>query len=137
MTWMPVAGILLYVISSTIGLLPIPLMLIAELYPLEIRGMAYSLTYSLNCVLMFAALQSYYSLNELLGGASSLQWFFAAVCCGGLIYAYVFMPETKGRKLTDINNYFKEHIMYIGQKNNNNNNVKASPEEQQKLNGTR
>ncbi|XP_018561700.1 facilitated trehalose transporter Tret1-2 homolog isoform X2 [Anoplophora glabripennis] len=116
MKWVPVAALLYYVITSTIGLLPIPTMLIAELFPLEIRGIGYSVSYSLNCMFMFAALQSYFDLNAFFGGATNLQWFFACICLGGLVYSYIFVPETFGMTLKDITEYFKTNWLYIGYK---------------------
>lgn len=114
MTWLPVACILLYVVTSIIGVLPIPNMLLAELFPLEIRGTGYSIGYSICCMIMFSALQSYYTLSNILGGAKNLQWFFSVTCLGALVYSYIFLPETKGVKLTDINTYFKHQSVYIG-----------------------
>ncbi|XP_019766739.2 facilitated trehalose transporter Tret1 isoform X2 [Dendroctonus ponderosae] len=112
--WIPVAALLFYVVASTVGLLPIPNMLIAELFPLEIRGIGYSISYSLCCILMFIALQSYYGMSDFFGGASNLQWFFAIVCLGGAVYSYIFLPETFGMKLADITDYFKTQFVYIG-----------------------
>ncbi|KAL1501228.1 hypothetical protein ABEB36_006594 [Hypothenemus hampei] len=114
MRWIPVAALLFYVVASTLGLLPIPNMMIAELFPLEIRGIGYSISYSFCCILMFFALQSYYGLNEFLGGASNLQWFFGIICLGGGVYSYIFLPETFGMKLKDITDYFKNRFIYIG-----------------------
>lgn len=112
--WVPVAALLFYVVASTLGMLPIPNMLIAELFPLEIRGIGYSVSYSLCCVLMFVALQSYYGMSDFFGGASNLQWFFGIICLGGAVYSFIFLPETFGMKLTDITNYFKTRFVYIG-----------------------
>ncbi|XP_066144663.1 facilitated trehalose transporter Tret1-like isoform X2 [Euwallacea fornicatus] len=114
MRWVPVAALLFYVVASTIGLLPIPNMLIAELFPLEIRGIGYSVSYSMCCVLMFIALQSYYGMSDFFGGSSNLQWFFGIICLGGAVYSYIFLPETFGMKLIDITNYFKNRFVYIG-----------------------
>ncbi|XP_076256617.1 facilitated trehalose transporter Tret1-2 homolog isoform X1 [Rhynchophorus ferrugineus] len=115
--WVPVAALLFYVVASTIGLLPIPNMLIAELFPLEIRGIGYSISYSLCCILMFIALQTYYTMSDLFGGASNLQLFFGCICLGGAIYSYIFLPETFGMKLNDITDYFKYRFIYIGSGN--------------------
>lgn len=112
--WVPVAALLFYVVASTLGLLPIPNMMMAELFPLEIRGIGYSVSYSLCCVLMFIALQSYYSMSDFFGGASNLQWFFAVICLGGAVYSYVLLPETFGMRLIDITKYFKKKFVYIG-----------------------
>lgn len=40
-TWVPVAALLMYVVTSMIGLLPIPWTMTAELFPIEIRGVAH------------------------------------------------------------------------------------------------
>lgn len=112
--WVPVIALLFYVVASTIGLLPIPTMLIAEFFPLEIRGIGYSISYSIFCILMFIALQTYYTMSDFFGGASNLQLFFGAICVGGCIYSYCFLPETFGMKLIDITDYFKTKFIYIG-----------------------
>lgn len=51
-----------------VGMLTIPWTMTAELFPTEIRGIAHSISYSIANLLMFAALQSYRSLQDFLGG---------------------------------------------------------------------
>jgi len=51
-----------------VGMLTIPWTMTAELFPTEIRGIAHSVSYSMANLLMFAALQSYRSLQTFLGG---------------------------------------------------------------------
>lgn len=99
-----------------VGLLSIPWTIIAELFPIEIRGVAHSIVYSIANVIMFIAIQSYYNLNRLFGGSSGLQYFFAIVSLGGLIYSYVFLPETHKKKLSEIENYFIHHTTYLSYK---------------------
>ncbi|KAJ8949171.1 hypothetical protein NQ318_021662 [Aromia moschata] len=112
--WVPVVLLLLYVITSMIGLLPIPWTMTAELFPIEIRGVAHSIAYSVANVLMFAAVQSYYTLDEILGGAAGMQWFFAVVSVMASLYVFVFLPETHGKKLSDITSYFVDNTIYLG-----------------------
>ncbi|KAJ8921191.1 hypothetical protein NQ315_013663 [Exocentrus adspersus] len=133
--WVPVLALLIYVVASTLGLLPIPTMLIAELFPLEIRGIGYSVSYSLGCMFMFAALQNYFTMNEFFGGATNLQWFFAIVCLGGLVYTYIFIPETFGVKLTDITEYFKDKWIYIGYEKVAKNNAVTERQRENSKNG--
>lgn len=104
--WIPVACVLLYVCTSMIGLLTIPWTMTAELFPTDIRGLAHSISYSMANVLMFAAIQSYIPLSQLLGSAYAVHWFFAAVSICGFIFALFFLPETHGKKLTEIQAYF-------------------------------
>lgn len=109
-------SLLLYVVTSMIGLLPIPWTMTAELFPIEIRGIAHSIAYSMANLLMFASVQSYRSLTRIFNGAHGLQWFFAVVALAGLVYATVFLPETHGKKLKDIENYFVHNTVYFGSK---------------------
>lgn len=111
--WVPVAMLLLYVVTSMMGLLSIPWTMTAELFPLAIRGMAHSASYSVANFLMFASIQSYYFLNELLGGSSGLQYFFAVISLCGLFYSFIFLPETHGKKLSQIEAYFKDNTAFI------------------------
>lgn len=96
-----------------IGLLPIPWTMTAELFPLEIRGVAQSMSYASANILMFLAVQSYPSLANLLGGIVYAQWFFAVICLVGLVFMVIFLPETHGKKLNDIVEYFVHNTVYL------------------------
>lgn len=106
LSWIPVICLLLYVCSSMIGLLTIPWTMTAELFPTEIRGTGHTISYSMANILMFAAVQSYRSLQDFLGGAHAAQWFFASVSVCGFFFALLILPETHGKKLSDIEAYF-------------------------------
>ncbi|KAJ8941213.1 hypothetical protein NQ314_010461 [Rhamnusium bicolor] len=112
--WVPVLLLLLYVITSMIGLLPIPWTMTAELFPIEIRGVAHSIAYSIANVLMFASVQSYWALNDIFGGAAGIQWFFAVVSVLASVYVFIFLPETHGKKLSEITAYFVHNTIFLG-----------------------
>jgi MFS family permease len=99
-----------------VGLLSIPWTMTAELFPTEIRGLAHGVTISFAHIIMFVSIQCYRDVRDLLGGAHAVQWFFAATALGGAVFVYVFLPETHGKKLTDIEEYFKENSIYIRRK---------------------
>lgn len=105
-TWVPVVCLLMFVAFSMFGLLTIPWTMTAELFPTSIRGIAHSISYSTANVLMFFAIQSYRPMISILGGAYAVQWLFASVSLSGLLFALFFMPETHGKKLKDIEDYF-------------------------------
>ncbi|XP_011861463.1 PREDICTED: facilitated trehalose transporter Tret1-2 homolog isoform X1 [Vollenhovia emeryi] len=114
--WVPVACLLLYVCTSMIGMLTIPWTMTAELFPTEIRGFAHSVSYSIANLLMFAALQSYRSLQTFLGGSYAVQWFFAGVSVGAAIFVWLMLPETHGKKLSEIEEYFHNNFLALGAK---------------------
>lgn len=104
-TWVPVVSLLLFVAFSMFGLLTIPWTMTAELFPTAIRGIAHSISYSVANVLMFFAIKSYRPMLFALGGTHNVQFFFAAVSLSGVVFTF-FMPETHGKKLKDIEEYF-------------------------------
>ncbi|XP_028131314.1 facilitated trehalose transporter Tret1 [Diabrotica virgifera virgifera] len=113
-TWVPVTSLLMYVVCSVLGLMFLPFMLISELFPLEIRGVGYTIAYSINMLFMFGSLQSYYWLIDILGGVAYLQWMFSVLSISAAVYTYFFLPETKGKKLSEVSEYFKTGWLYIG-----------------------
>ena len=46
------------------------------------------------------------SLSDFLGGAYAIQWFFAVVSIISFFFALFILPETKGKKLSEIEAYF-------------------------------
>ncbi|XP_043280516.1 facilitated trehalose transporter Tret1-like isoform X2 [Venturia canescens] len=112
--WIPVVCLLLYVCTSMIGMLTIPWTMTAELFPTEIRGIAQSFSYAMANVLMFAAVQSYRGLSDFLGGAHAIQWFFAAVSLGSAVFVWLLLPETHGKKLSEIEEYFHNNFLAVG-----------------------
>ncbi|XP_047355415.1 facilitated trehalose transporter Tret1-like isoform X1 [Vespa velutina] len=111
--WVPIVCLLLYVCTSMVGMLTIPWTMTAELFPTEIRGIAHSISYSMANLIMFAALQSYRSLQDFLGGSYAGQWFFAGISLASTIFVILMLPETHGKKLSEIEEYFHNHFLAI------------------------
>ncbi|XP_020281335.1 facilitated trehalose transporter Tret1-like [Pseudomyrmex gracilis] len=112
--WVPVLCLLLYVCTSMVGMLTIPWTMTAELFPTEIRGIAHSISYSMANLLMFAALQSYRNLQTFLGGSYAVQWFFTGVSLGAAVFVWLLLPETHGKKLSEIEEYFQNNFLALG-----------------------
>ncbi|XP_049846959.1 facilitated trehalose transporter Tret1-like [Schistocerca gregaria] len=112
-TWIPVACILGYVCASMIGLLGIPWTMTAELFPTQIRGLAHGILMSFAHIVMFVTIQYYFDMLNFFGGAHVLQWFFAVVCIMAAVHVWIFLPETHGVTLSDIEKYFRENTFYF------------------------
>lgn len=107
LNFIPVLCLLLFVCSSMIGLLTIPWTMTAELFPTDIRGIGHSICFSMANCLMFLAVQSYRTLLEILG-PHGIQWFFSFISIVGFFYALIWLPETHGKKLSEIEAYFQK-----------------------------
>lgn len=47
-------------------------------------------------------------------GSYAVQWFFAAVSVGATIFVWLLLPETHGKKLSEIEEYFHNHFLALG-----------------------
>lgn len=115
-TWVPVAALAMYVVTSMIGLLNIPWTMTAELFPIEIRGMAHSLSNAFAYLLMFVAIQTYYGMKDFFNGLVGMQLFYAAISVSGSLYVLLVLPETHKKKLKEIEEYFLHNTFYLCQK---------------------
>ena len=101
--WIPVTSLSLHVIAYSIGAGPVPFIVMAEIFPPEVRGIAMSVIQLLGTSLSFASVKLFPNFIVFLGQSGC--FFFYAGCCFILIFFTLFaVPETKGRTLQSIIN---------------------------------
>jgi len=103
--WIAVGSVLFYIASFAISLGPIFWLIIAEIYPLKIRGRAMSLATVANWGFNMLVAATFLTLTEKLGRPGTF-WLFALISIIGIIYCYFYVPETKGHTLEQI----EEHL---------------------------
>jgi MFS transporter, SP family, xylose:H+ symportor len=84
-----------------ISLAPITWVLIAEIFPNQIRGTAVSIAVSALWIACFAVTFTFPLLNSAIGLTGTF-WVFAGVCFAGFLFVLRFVPETKGKSLEEI-----------------------------------
>ncbi|XP_011693005.1 PREDICTED: facilitated trehalose transporter Tret1-like [Wasmannia auropunctata] len=99
--WLPLTSLTLFMISFSIGMGPIPWMLMAELFPAETKAVASGIAVMLNWFLVFLVTKTFPAMNEGLG-ADVTFWIFAAIMAAGTAFTYFFIPETKGKTSQEI-----------------------------------
>ncbi|MFA5168350.1 MAG: sugar porter family MFS transporter [Candidatus Omnitrophota bacterium] len=104
--WICVISVVFYIASFAIGLGPIFWLMIAEIYPLRVRGRAMSLATVANWGFNMLVAATFLTLTETLGKAGTF-WLFAGVSVFGIIFCYFFVPETKGFTLEEIEQHLK------------------------------
>jgi len=99
----PIAVITLmaYVAFFAISLGPIFWLLIAEIYPLKIRGLAEGTAAATNWAANFLVSLTFLTLVELLGPSWTF-WLYGLLSVAAWIFSYRLVPETKGRTLEEI-----------------------------------
>jgi len=95
-----------YVASFAISLGPIFWLLIAEIYPLKIRGIAEGTAATFNWASNLIVSLTFLTLIEKFG-ASSTFLLYAVASVASWLFAYYFVPETKGRTLEQIEAFWR------------------------------
>jgi len=102
-----VLSVVLYIASFAISLGPIFWLIISEIYPLGVRGRAMSIATMANWGFNLVVASTFLTFIDKLGKAGTF-WLYAVICVTGLIFCYLYVPETKGRSLEDIENFLKK-----------------------------
>jgi sugar porter (SP) family MFS transporter len=96
-----ILGLLIYTGSFAIGLGPVFWLLIAEIYPLTIRGAAMSVATIANWLANFVVTISFLTIKNAIGGMGVFL-LFGSLTVVALLYFWRQVPETKGRSLQEL-----------------------------------
>jgi sugar porter (SP) family MFS transporter len=107
LAWLAVISMMLYVASFAISLGPIFWLLIAEIYPLKVRSSAEGLAATFNWVSNLIVTLTFLTLVQMTG-ASRTFWLYGLFAIGAWIFCYFLAPETKGRSLEQIEEFWRK-----------------------------
>ncbi|XP_030172245.1 LOW QUALITY PROTEIN: solute carrier family 2, facilitated glucose transporter member 12 [Lynx canadensis] len=116
--WLSLASLLVYVAAFSIGLGPMPWLLLSEIFPAGIRGRAMALTSSMNWGINLIISLTFLTVTDLIG----LPWvcfIYTVMSLASLVFVVVFIPETKGCSLEQISaelakgNFVKNNICFM------------------------
>jgi SP family galactose:H+ symporter-like MFS transporter len=99
-------SLMAYVASFAIGLGPVFWLLIAEIYPLNVRGRAMSVATIANWAANFLITLTFLTLVGVLGRAGVF-WLYAVVGLFAWFFVFRLVPETKGLTLEEIEEHFR------------------------------
>ena len=103
-----VLSVVFYIASFAISLGPIFWLMISEIYPLNVRGRAMSLATVANWGFNAIVASTFLTLTEKLGKSGAF-WFYAIVCAVGIAFCYLYVPETKGHSLEEIEAHLRKN----------------------------
>ncbi|KAF9609427.1 hypothetical protein IFM89_016227 [Coptis chinensis] len=101
-----IAMILLYVGFFSMGLGPIAWVYSSEIYPLRLRAQGTSMGVAMNRVMSGIIGTTFLSMTKALTTGGSF-FLFAGVCVIAWLFFFMFLPETRGRNLEDMDALFK------------------------------
>lgn len=106
----PAVCIMSYIFMSTIGFLCLPFAMVGEIYPAKVRDVLSGLTTCIAYIFSFISVKTYPGMINIMG-KHGVFCFYALMSLLGTIFVILFLPETKGLKLNDIDQLFsiKKH----------------------------
>ncbi|EER07295.1 hexose transporter, putative [Perkinsus marinus ATCC 50983] len=104
-SWLAIFSAFLYIASFSIGVGAIPWLIMAEIFPNEVRGLSASIATGANwfCSWIITMFLDAYSKAITYQGVF---WSFAVVCLVMVIFVLLVVPETKGKTFEEIQHYF-------------------------------
>lgn len=104
--FLPAVCIVLQFMFSTMGLLTLPFYMISEVFPQKVRGVASGMSVCIGLIMSFIVLKMYPSMADLLGHENIFA-FYGLISLIAVFYIYFILPETKGKSLLEIEEYFR------------------------------
>jgi sugar porter (SP) family MFS transporter len=101
-----IAGLVIFVCSFAVGLGPVFWLMISEIYPLRIRGVAMSVVTVTNWGMNLAVAVTFLTLVGVLGRGGTF-WLYGIIAVGAWVFCYRLVPETKGKTLEQIEAHWR------------------------------
>lgn len=103
---LPLICVLLNVFFCMIGMVPVPWIMTGELFPLRVRSIMAGVVMCIAQLFIFTSVKVYPDLQENLYFSGTVLLFFIASILS-IFYAKFLLPETKNKRLEEIEDYFK------------------------------
>ncbi|KAL7736370.1 hypothetical protein ACLKA6_014839 [Drosophila palustris] len=99
--WLPITSILLFIVFFSIGFGPVPWIMMAELFTEDVKSVAGSIAGTSNWFSAFLVTLLFPILKNAIGSAPTF-WIFTGIAVVAFVYILLFVPETKGKSLLEI-----------------------------------
>ena len=111
--YLAIVCVVFFIISFSLAWGPIPWTLMSELMPNRVRTLAGSIATFINWTFAAIVTSSFHSFAVFVTNAGAF-WTFAVIMVFAIVLVIVFLPETKGHTLEEIQEHFeKGHILAI------------------------
>jgi MFS family permease len=105
--WLPTVLLYFFIFSGTTGILTLPFAILGEIYPQRAKGFAVGLTIFYAYTMSFINVKTFSSVFALFGSVVIFS-FYGIVALLGFLFAVLCLPETKGKTLQEIEEYFRK-----------------------------
>ncbi|XP_050462901.1 facilitated trehalose transporter Tret1-like [Cataglyphis hispanica] len=101
LVWLPTTGVIMYIIMYAVGLASLPYTLLSELFPINMKALGSTIILVLINLLGFIVTTSYLIIADI-AGVHVPFWIFTACSFAGALFIFLYIPETKGKTLEQI-----------------------------------
>ena len=105
-SWLPLPLLVLFTIAFNIGLGPLTWAVAIEILPIRSRGYTHTIANLTSNICWFVVIKTFNDVQTLLGLAAPF-YFYGSVCLLGLLFVFIFVPETRGRTFQEIGGEFE------------------------------
>ncbi|MEJ2069847.1 MAG: sugar porter family MFS transporter [Syntrophobacterales bacterium] len=105
--WIVVGAVLVYVSCFAMGLGAVNGLIISEIYPQSLRGLAMSVVITANYLFDIVIGLTFPTIVSYIGMSFTL-WIYALVGVGGLLFCRFYLPETGKHSLEEIETHWRE-----------------------------
>ncbi|XP_040179949.1 solute carrier family 2, facilitated glucose transporter member 8 isoform X3 [Rana temporaria] len=106
LAWLPLASMALFISGFAIGWGPIPWLVMSEIFPLRARGVASGVCVITNWGCAFLVTKEFQDMMDSMTSYGTF-WLFAAICALNVLFTVLYVPETKGKSLEQIESHFQ------------------------------
>lgn len=99
--WPMLLLVVLAIACYAMSLAPVVWVVLSEIFPVRLRGMAMALSTFFLWVACFLLTYTFPILNEAVG-ASGTFWLYGGICLAGFLFIRARLPETKGKTLEEL-----------------------------------
>ncbi|KAF6127223.1 solute carrier family 2 member 8 [Phyllostomus discolor] len=106
LAWLAVGSMCLFIAGFAVGWGPIPWLLMSEIFPLHVKGVATGVCVLTNWLMAFLVTKEFGRLMEVLRPYGAF-WLASAFCLLSVLFTLSCVPETKGKTLEQITAHFE------------------------------
>lgn len=100
-SWVPVVSLSFVMFIASIGILPLPFVVLAEVLPARIRAVGSTMCVTSISLVSFAILKSFPLVSAAIG-LYGCMWIFSGICLAGTVFVWLCVDETRGKSLDSV-----------------------------------
>ncbi|PIK36471.1 putative proton myo-inositol cotransporter [Apostichopus japonicus] len=113
LSFLALVGLIMYLMFFAPGMGPLPWTINAEIFPQWARSSGNAITSTVNWTFNIFVSMTFLSLTEVITRQGTFG-LYAVICFTGLLFIYLCLPETKGKRLEEVTDLFNSPFCRLG-----------------------